>query len=252
MTQEERLIEIKKLLSQKHQLSTKELAKHFKIAFDTARRDIIRLTSTGQAIRIHGGIVEIDQNDVPNYLARNLIQSPVKAKMAQKAQRFVHPGQCDFIGSSTTLRQMCDLLGKKDVQVVTNSIDCALALINLPMPKVRLLGGIVDKTNRFIYSEAALNTIRRIHFNTAFIGAGEVRADGVYSVQSEDANLIQTVISRANQVVLIAEKYKFTNERISPFMAAPINKIDVVITDTALPAKYRQFFKPNIQIISVL
>lgn len=48
MTQEERLIQIKKLLKEKHQLSTRKLAEHFQISFDTARRDVIHLTSTGQ------------------------------------------------------------------------------------------------------------------------------------------------------------------------------------------------------------
>ncbi|NRN72372.1 HTH-type transcriptional repressor GlcR [Lactobacillus helveticus] len=100
MTQEERLIQIKKLLKEKHQLSTRKLAEHFQISFDTARRDVIHLTSTGQAIRIHGGLMEIDQNSVPDFLARNQIQSPIKLKMAKMAKRFVHPGQCDFIRST--------------------------------------------------------------------------------------------------------------------------------------------------------
>lgn len=251
MTQEERLLEIKKMLDQKHQLTTKELAQHFGIAFDTARRDIVRLTSTGQAVRIHGGIIALNQNDVPNYLTRNLIQSPIKIKMAQKAKRFIHSGQCDFIGASTTLKQMCALLNDTNVQVVTNSIDCALSLINCPMPEIRLLGGKIEKSNRFIYSQAAIDEIRRIKFNTAFIGAGRVLDDGVYAVQSSDANLIQAVVARAQQVVLIAEKYKFTNHNLAPYMSAPLNKIDVLITDTPLPDQYRQMFRANTQIISV-
>ena len=55
MTQEERLIQIKKLLKEKHQLSTRMIARHFNVSFDTARRDVIHLTTTGQAFRVHGG-----------------------------------------------------------------------------------------------------------------------------------------------------------------------------------------------------
>lgn len=49
LSQEQRLEEIKEMLAKKHKLTTHELADHFGIAFDTARRDVLRLTSTGQA-----------------------------------------------------------------------------------------------------------------------------------------------------------------------------------------------------------
>ena len=71
MTQEERLIQIKQLLKKKHQLSTRQIAAHFNVSFDTARRDVIHLTETGQAIRVHGGLMEINCNSVPDFLARN-------------------------------------------------------------------------------------------------------------------------------------------------------------------------------------
>ncbi len=93
MTQEERLLEIKEMLKKQHRLSTRKLADHFGVAFDTARRDVLRLTSTGQAVRIHGGLMELEHNTVPDFLVRSQIQSPLKEKMARKAKRFIHPGQ---------------------------------------------------------------------------------------------------------------------------------------------------------------
>jgi DeoR/GlpR family transcriptional regulator of sugar metabolism len=110
MIQEERLVQIKKMLKKEHQVSTKEIAKKFGVSFD--------------------------------FLARNQVQSPVKLKMAKMAKRFIHPGQCDFIGPSTTLKQLCPMLNGMDIQVVTNSIDNALSLLTSEFPSVRLLGGI--------------------------------------------------------------------------------------------------------------
>ena len=74
MTQEERLIQIKQLLKKKHQLSTRQIAAHFNVSFDTARRDVIHLTETGQAIRVHGGLMEINCNSVPDFLARKWLE----------------------------------------------------------------------------------------------------------------------------------------------------------------------------------
>ncbi|RVU71336.1 MULTISPECIES: DeoR/GlpR family DNA-binding transcription regulator [Lactobacillus] len=252
MNQEERLIMIKKMLTKQQQLSTRDLANHFHVSFDTARRDVLRLTSTGQAVRIHGGLMAIDQNDVPSFLMRNQIQSPLKEKMAHKAKRFIHPGQCDFIGPSTTLRHLCTQLGGNDLQIVTNSIDNALALMAEPLPSVILLGGEIRKKERYIFSASSLNELNRFYFNTAFVGASKVRNDGIYTPSLQDAEMIEAAVNHAKQVVLIAENYKFTNHNSSPYRSASLDQIDVVITDMPLAPERRQIFKKQTQIISVM
>lgn len=252
MTQEERLLAIKAMLHKQGQLSTRELAEHFNVAFDTARRDILRLTSTGQAVRVHGGLMELDRSNVPDFIARSQIQSPIKGKMAKMAKRFVHPGQFDFMAPSTTIQQLCGMLNGMEMQVVTNSIDNAYALINSPRQTVTILGGTLFKKDHFIASNTALEQIHRLQFNTAFIGTSQVRADGIYTANQNDADIIQAVVNRAKQVVLIAEKYKFTNHNSSPFLSTPLDQIDVVITDTPLSADFRKYFANKTQIIPVL
>ena len=179
MNQEERRQEIKRLLQSRHQLSTRELARHFGISFDTARRDILHLTQTGQAVRVHGGVMELAKDDVPAYLARQHILSPVKLELAKVAAHFVHAGQCDFIGPSTSLEQLCRQIQGRDLHVVTNSIDNALALLAHPLPQATLLGGTLEKRNRYTYSAAALTQVSQLRFNTAFIGCVRVDPDGV-------------------------------------------------------------------------
>lgn len=252
MRQNERLDKIKQLLVKKHQISTKELASLFKVSFDTARRDVLRLTSTGQAIRIHGGIIELDHNKVPEFSARTQIQSPIKQKMAETALHFIHPGQCDFIAPSTTLQHLCTMLNGTDLQIVTNSLDCAFALTESPLPQVSILGGTLYKKDRFISSSAALKEINGIHFNTVFIGTSRIRPDGVYTASLADAEIVRAVVDQATQVILVAEKYKFTNHNSSPFKSTSLDKIDVVITDTELNKEYRQYFNTRTRIVPVL
>lgn len=251
MTQEERIDEIRKMLEQANKLSTKQLAEHFGVAFDTARRDVLRLTSTGQAVRVHGGLMALDSTGVPNFGARNKIQSPLKEKMAKIAKKFIHPGEFDFIAPSTTITRMCEMIDSIDLTIATNSIDSAAVLANSPMPEVILLGGKLIKGDHFTSSAEAIKQIQRLHFNTAFIGTSKIRPDGIYTATQEDADIISTVVERANKVVLIAERYKFTNHNSSPYLSAPINKIDVVITDTPLDQKIKINFNDNTQIIPV-
>lgn len=252
MTQEKRLVEIKQMLKENHQISTRFLASYFKVSFDTARRDVLRLTTTGQAIRIHGGLMEINQNDVPDFLSRNQIQSPIKERMAKVAKRFVHPGQFDFIGPSTTLCQLCNMLGGIDLQIVTNSIDNAAALMRSPLPAVSMLGGEIRKSERLTYSAPSLDEINHLHFNTAFIGTSRVRDDGIYTATTQDAQLISAAVKNSTQTVLIAEKYKFTNTSSSPFMSASLDQIDVVISDTPLSNEIKRNFSSHTQFIPIM
>lgn len=252
MTQEERIREIKELLNKRHHLVTRDIADHFNISFDTARRDVLRITSTGQAIRVHGGLLANNQDGVPNFLMRSQIDSPVKTKMAQMALRFVHPNQCDFIGPSTTLKKLCELINGINLQIVTNSIDNSLELMQSRQPSVRLLGGKIDKEHRFSYSVTSLKTLERLSFNTAFIGASSVKSDGIYSNRMSDSELIRTAATRAKQVVVVAEQYKFNGQITSPFMSVPLSKVDVLITDSSLSQEIKQKFSPHTQIISVL
>ncbi|GHV97039.1 transcriptional regulator [Lactobacillus nasalidis] len=249
MTQENRLKEIRRLLLEKRELKTREIANYFGISFDTARRDVLRLTETGQALRIHGGLMAIDDNSVPSFLTRQHILSPVKRDLAEVASQFVHAGQCDFIGPSTTLNLLCQRLGGQDLTVVTNSIDNVLALLPLRQPAVKLLGGDVDKANRFTHSPQALDALRQFHFNTAFIGAARVDADGSYLIDASDADVIQLATSKAQRVVLVTEKHKFVSKVTAPFQSAPLDRIDVVITDAPLDDATKKLFSPKTRLI---
>ncbi|WEV71272.1 DeoR/GlpR family DNA-binding transcription regulator [Lactobacillus sp. ESL0785] len=252
MSQEQRLHEIKQMLIQQNHLITRDLADHFNISFDTARRDVIRLVSTGQAIRVHGGVINNNYDDDVPFLTRNHIDSPIKTKMAEMAKRFIHPKQCDFIGPSTTLKKLCQLISGTNLQIVTNSIDNSLELMRTEFPEVIMLGGTVNKEHRFNYSLAALDLLKRTSFNTAFVGTANVKNDGIYLPKINDAELIRTAASRAKRVIVVAEKHKFNNPKVTPYLAVPLDQIDVVITDEPLSDDIRQNFAKTTQIIPVL
>ncbi|MGM9888829.1 MAG: DeoR/GlpR family DNA-binding transcription regulator [Limosilactobacillus sp.] len=251
MNQEERLQQIREWLEKASSLKTREIAQHFGVSFDTARRDVLHLTKTGQALRVHGGLMALKKDNVPSYLTRTKILSPVKEAMAQKASHFVHPEQCDFIGPSTTLVQLCRLLNGRNLQVVTNSVDNALALMEAPLPRVTLLGGELDKANRYTASAMGLVHLSQIRFNTAFVGCARVEADGIYLKDQSDSDIIQLAVKRSRLTVLVAEHYKFTSTVTAPYQAAPLDAIDVVITDQALEPAYRKMFKENVQIVQL-
>lgn len=72
----ERLRLIKQLLTKKEELTTNEVALKLAVSKDTVRRDFDHLAQTGQALRIHGGLMTLGDSGVPNFKERTKILSP--------------------------------------------------------------------------------------------------------------------------------------------------------------------------------
>lgn len=234
-------------LQKTNELSTREVADHFGISFDTARRDILHLTATGQALRIHGGIMAVKTNEVPEFLARRHILSPVKSKMAKIASSYIQPGRLYFIGSSTTLLQLCDLLGDINTTVVTHAIDNAEHMMQNELPKVELLGGIINRTNRYTYSLETLTHLNDFVFDAVFIGASRITEDGDITVMEKpDAAILKKVVQRSKRVILVTQNYKFTTTKTSPYVVANCKEVDVLITDEDLDNKFKDYFRDSV------
>ena len=101
----------------------------------------------------------------------------------------------------------------------------SLELMQSRLPDVRLLGGKIDKEHRFNYSVTSIDTLKRMSFNTAFFGTSNVKEDGAYLTKMSDTELTRVAASRAKQVVVIAENYKFNSQNTSPFMRSEERRV---------------------------
>ncbi len=73
--------------------------------------------------------------------------------------------------------------------------------------------------------------------------------DGTYLSDADDAAMIQLAVSRAQRVILVAEKHKFVSEVTAPYQSAPLDRIDVVITDAPLDDEVKKLFSPRTRLI---
>lgn len=245
MIQEERLVKIKQMLEKSNHVSTRQIMRELGISFDTARRDIVRLTETGQAIRVHGGIIAIDKTGVPGFTSRRQIESPIKTKMAKLLVKYIHPKGLYFLGSSTTIAKLCEKISGINTTIMTSSIDNTTILLKSELPEIELLGGKVNKENHFTYSMDSLEKIKNYRFNMAIVGASLIKDGHIYVVNSEDAAINQRAVSVARQVVLIAEKYKFSSSNTSPYRIMDCKDVDMLISDVPLNEENKSYFRKD-------
>ena len=251
-SQIERLDLIRQKLDERKTISTREIMKLCHVSFDTARRDVIKLTSTGQAIRIHGGLMKIKQGTVLDYNSRAHVLSPIKNKIAKMTAKYLTANQLIYLNASTTISQLCRYLTGLNATIMTNSIDNAGALMMDNLPNVILLGGYLNKENHYTSSLNSLKEIDQYEFDVAVIGTSSVNKNGVFVVNHSDAQIEREVVNRTKTVILLAEEYKFKEDRSSPYKVMDCKQADILITDNKLAPQYRKYFKKNIKIREVL
>lgn len=232
MYQEERIYKILKLLREKKSLSNQEIMEKFSISRDTARRDIVKLVDEGVAVRTHGGITLPEVfSEIRYYKERINMNSTVKIELAKKASNYLKNKQVCFFDVSTTLNELCDYV-ESNIYVFTHSIDNMERLYKKECD-VSILGGKLNKNNRFLYGAETILQLENIHFDIAFLGAAAIQKDGIYVEDQEDSYIKKKVSERADLVCVVADDSKFL--KTSKFKGARLSDIDILITNKIPP-----------------
>ena len=95
----------------------------------------------------------------------------------------------------------------RQVTVVTNSIHHAVKLVDLGI-STRIIGGKVKHSTDASIGSTALEQIRQLNFDCAFIGANGVDANYFTTPDMEEAVIKRTVIANAQKAYVLADASK--------------------------------------------
>ncbi|WP_203624147.1 MULTISPECIES: DeoR/GlpR family DNA-binding transcription regulator [unclassified Lacticaseibacillus] len=245
MYREKRFEEIKRLLTERKELSIEDIMQAVGVSRDTARRDVVALAASGAGRRTRGGIVSLTfGHTVPSYSERLKLFSKEKTAMARQALSLIKPGGVYFIDDSTTLLKLSQSIDVP-VTIYTHSLDNAIALAVKSDVTLRVLGGKLNHHGRFFFQPENLTTLGRIAFDAAFIGATAMSAAGVYFPYADDADVKATLAQAARQVIVVSETQKFQIQ--APYRGFPLAAVDVLITERALTKQERGWFAGQTQ-----
>ncbi len=241
MYQEERLRKILEWLQKEQVLSNQDLVERLDISRDTARRDIIRLTEMGKAIRTHGGIARTDfQVRIENYQSRMLQNGEGKQRIGKKAAELLGEHGIYFFDTSTHMPYVCEALDGS-MKVYTHSLDNLMMLALEPQIEVHSLGGILQKENRFFYGFEAWEQLSNLTFDGALLGTAAVAEDGLYYEEAEDAQVKRLAARRAKKVIVMADYPKF--QRVSKYKAVGFDEVDLLILDREPIQEWKEILK---------
>ena len=188
----------------------------------TIRRDLDELAADGKLKRVHGGAESIHglKEEIANSqkAIRNVQE---KAQLAGYAADLIKEGDVVFLEASTTN----ELLINRQVTVVTNSIHHAVKLVDLGI-STRIIGGKVKHSTDASIGSTALEQIRQLNFDCAFIGADGVDANYFTTPDMEEAVIKRTVIANAQKAYVLADASKLG--QITYAKVAEVEKVTII------------------------
>ena len=214
-----------------------QLADRFGVTLQTIRRDLTDLSDAGLLDRVYGGAVI--RKGVANigYEERRRLNDEAKAAIARACARAIPDNSSLFLNIGTTTEAVArELLGHRNLTVVTNNMNVANILVANESCEIMVAGGVLRRSDGGLVGDLTAQFIEQFKVDFAIIGASALDADGdLLDFDLQEVRVSQALIRRARRTFLVADASKF--QRSAPVRIVSLRDIDVLFTDRALPAE---------------
>ena len=189
-----------------------QLSAQFSVSSVTIRSDLRQLEKSGCAVRAYGGAMLNKQFAFDRPLQdKGRINRDVKYAIACAAAELVNDGDAIILDSGSTTSQMAQqLVGKKDLVVMTNALNIAFELANNEQVDLMVVGGSVRRKSWSLYGPAAEQHMRQFRFDKLFLGVdGFDLLSGITTPDPGEAQLNRAMCDVAREVIAVADASKF-------------------------------------------
>lgn len=224
--------EIIRLLKQSGgSLSSAEVTRHFNVSVQTIRKDLNELNDLGLVNRVHGGIRLPTQSQNLSFSNRQVIHLEEKRQLAKLVADYLPEGASIFLGIGTTPEQIAlQLLESRDLTVVTNNLNAAVALCRNPNIQTYMVGGRIRSQDQDVVGEDATNYFRKFQVNFGICGVGGISASGdLLDFSPEESHLSQAILQNCETRILVADHHKYL--RSAPLKSAHLRDVDKFFTN---------------------
>ena len=215
-----------------------DLAQQLGVSEMTVRRDVEKLVTNGQVVKILGGVQTA-------HASKNLYESPVqerlptrrlqKEQIAREAAKEIQPHQTIFLDGGTTCIVLAQYLAKKfeGLTIVTHSaLVCMEFGRNSQGSKntVFTLGGQFDPSNACFVGPTAEESARRFFVDIAFFSTkGFLPNEGTFESSIATIRIKQIIAEQAARSILVVDNSKFGQRALCK--ALDIKQIHKIVTD---------------------
>jgi DeoR family transcriptional regulator of aga operon len=234
---EERRRRICVLLREHGRVTVDALARRFGTSHVTIRADLSTLESAGALTRTHGGALTVEDTDQPLGV-KQLQHHAEKLRIAAAAVELIRDGETIILDSGTTTAEIARRIRKlelKSINVITNALNIAALLIDVPSVRLIMPGGILRRESNSLSGPLAEAALGNLQADRLYLGADGLDPEiGVMTPHLAEAELNAQMIRISRQVVVVADSSKLRRRNVS--LIAKVEQLHMLITDRGAPA----------------
>jgi DeoR family fructose operon transcriptional repressor len=212
-----------------------ELSSLLGVSEATVRRDLEWMENEGILYRTHGGaILSQHLQFEPEYTQRAKRQVEEKRAIGGLAASLIDDGDIVFINSGTTTTHLIrQIRTNSNITVVTNNLTAALEIGESDLELI-MIGGVFQPKSNSVAGRFAIDNLKQIYADKAFIGVDGITIRHGYTVPSNnEAEVIRLMAERTKGPInVLADHTKWGT--VSNFEIAQINEVPLLITDEQL------------------
>jgi DeoR family transcriptional regulator of aga operon len=230
----ERRHRIVELLQARGKVTVEALATLFVTSAVTIRTDLTALGAGGLLERTHGGALRPrDDGDQPLTVKRTL-HHVEKVRIAKVAASLIEDGETLILDSGTTTAEIARQIRKlenRSINVITNALNIAVLLADLPFVRLIMPGGILRPESNSLSGHMAEAALVDLQADRLFLGADGLDPErGVMTPHLPEAQLNAKMIEISRQVIAVADSSKLMRRNIS--LIARVEQLHMLITDS--------------------
>lgn len=241
MLAKQRRTKILELLQEEGSARVSSLSKLFEVSEPTIRQDLGRLESDGYVSREHGGAyLKTIPEQVRSLTLQHTENMDKKMRIGKKAVEFINDGDFIILDSGTTVTEIAkNLEHKKDLKVITNSLNIALLLGAHYEFEVMVTGGEFKAPTLSLTGEKAAGFFKKIYVNKLFLATGGVSFEkGLTYPGFNDLQVKKAMMESASEIYLVADSTKIGKTSFAAL--GPVELIQFLITDGDIDPKAKQ------------
>ncbi len=247
----ERRNKILEILKRDGRVLVSDLSAMFGVTEETIRRDLEKLEKEGFAKKTYGGAIAVENANVDlPYMVRKEVNVAGKEYIAAAVNSFIEDGDHIMLDASSTAVYIAKhLKNKKNLTLITNSIEILLELSDVPGWKILSTGGTLREGSLSLVGYQAEKMISSFHVDKAIISCKGVDIEkGITDSNEMDAHIKNLMFESTNMRILAVDNTKF--DKISFTRIDDLANVDVVVTDTEPSERWKKTFESlNIQVI---
>jgi len=239
----ERRNKILAILQDESRVVVSDLSALFKVTEETIRRDLEKLEKEGLAKKTYGGAIinESLNVDLP-YTVRKKANVPSKQYIAEIISSMIEDGDHIMLDASSTAVYVAKhLKHKKNITLITNSIEILLELSDVVGWKILSTGGALKEGALSLVGYQAEKMINTFHVDKAIISCKGIDIEkGITDSNEMDAHIKKLLLNSANTKILAVDNSKF--DKISFTKIGDLVDLDIIVTDSEPDEKWKKIF----------